>query len=205
VEAIKTLFAFSAVVASQLAIARATGAEVDTDPDSPNFLRGKWGPMRVDFSAGFQGHIRLALRLAKHVYESKVSGEKPSSEPTEIVGTYLRGKESPSASFAHDVLLSRKTEGGYGTDIIGKTVYPFGDPEKKGYERAKSSALFKRIDPMLHRDAEEAYDLMGWKGGAAAGILSFIGEGVNTYEEDSGGSRSSRPSRPARPTRPSGQ
>jgi hypothetical protein len=183
VEAIKTLMAFSGVVATQLAVARATGAQVDTDPDSRNFLKGRWGPLRVDFAAGFQGHIRLALRLAKTVAgQTKTAEGKPRQSGADMIGTYVRGKEAPLASLIHDVFLSEKKDG-QGTNIVGEPVYPFGDPKKRGYDRVKSSAIFQRIAPMLYRDAQEAYEQMGWKGGAAAGLGSFVGEGVSTYAD----------------------
>lgn len=186
VEAFKTLFAFSGVVATQLAVARAAGAQVDTDPDSPNFLKGRWGNMRVDFSAGFQGHIRVALRLAKTIAgQTKTAEGKPRQSGGKILETYGRGKLSPPASLFYDLYLSEPTKEGRGTDIVGQPVYPFGDPKKRGFDKVKSSALFQRVAPMLYRDAQEAYELMGWKAGAVAGVGSFIGEGVSAYGDKS--------------------
>lgn len=208
VEAFKTLFAFTTLVATNLAIARMTGAAVDLNPDSPDFLKGKWGRMRIDFSAGFQGHIRLALRVARHIYETKVEGVKPTSNFKDIGGKYLRGKLAPNAALLYDVFGSDKTEGenlkpsekGYGTDFVGKPVYPFGDPKEKTVLGRVRTSRFARFTPMVIQDAKEAYDEMGWGAGLSAATASFFGEGVNTYDdkEKSRGRRSPLPPIPHR-------
>ncbi|HWT01177.1 MAG TPA: peptidoglycan DD-metalloendopeptidase family protein [Pyrinomonadaceae bacterium] len=198
-EAFKTLFAFSSLVAAQLALAKMNGAEVATSPEDKKFGKACWGDTCFDFSAGFQSHIRLALNL-----EKAIRGES-NREPMEIFGTYVRGKESPIASIVHDTFLSRRKEG-RGTDVTGEPVYMAGKPGTSGFERLRTSYPFKKLTPMVWNDAIEAYKQSGLGAGLGIGIASFLGEGATSYEqrENRGTSRgTARPSasRPAKPQR----
>lgn len=177
VEAFKTLFSFYAVVGTQLALAKASGAQVDTDPDSADFLKAKWGPLHVDFSAGMQGQLRFAARIAKAVYQRE-QGRKTNNEPMDILARYARGKESPNVSLIHDLFLSRKEKQGYGTDYKGDPTSLLG---KRG-ERIETSALVQRLTPMVIQDALGGYRQQGWSGVAKVAPLTVLGEGVSMYE-----------------------
>jgi hypothetical protein len=182
VEAFKTLFAFTTFVAGQMALAKASGASISFDPDDKKFMKACWGDHCVDFSAGFQGHIKLAFGLGKHIYESKIKGVRPESSAVQKLGTYARGKESPNASFVHDVFFSEKDKEGYGKDITGQSVYVLGKPGTTGWERIKSSRL-ANFSPMVLQDALEAYEKSGLGVGASMGAGSFFGESTTTYRE----------------------
>ena len=180
VEAFKTLFAYGALVSSQLALAKASGAEVDTDPNSPDFLKARWGKLHVDFSAGFQSHIRVALRLMRAFYERQ-QGRPSKTEPLDVLEHYARGKESPNFSLIHDLFLSKKTKvrgETYGTDFKGDPTSLVGVPGN----RRDTSALANRLIPMVISDASDAYDQSGLTGVAEVLPLSVIGEGVSTYD-----------------------
>lgn len=175
VEAFKTLFSFAGLVSSQLALAKLSGAKVGLNPDDPDFLKAAWGPVHVDFSAGFQNHIRVALKLIK-----AMSSDKPKQTPAEILGSYARSKESPNASLVHDLFFSKKVKADgkyYGTDFKGDPTSLLG---LKG-NRMETSALAKRLTPMALQDAVEAIKQLGLKGTPVI-PLSVFGEGVSVYD-----------------------
>jgi hypothetical protein len=180
VEAFKTLFSYAALVSSQLALAKLSGAEVDTDPDSPDFLKARWGKLHVDFSAGFQSHIRVAVRLMKAFYDRQ-QGRKTKTEPVNVLEHYFRSKESPNASLIHDLFLSQKKKvrgETYGTDFKGDPTALLGVPGN----RRDTSALANRLLPMVISDASDAYDADGWAGVGEVLPLAITGEGVSVYD-----------------------
>lgn len=184
VEQFKTLFSFAALVALSLFLAKLSGATIDLDKNSPDFLRARWGKLQVDFSAGFQTHIRAAMRIAEAIYKSNYKGEKVDKFHTAgaIAGTYFRGKEAPAASLAHDLFFSEKDKSGRGKDIIGDPVYATGEPGTGLRNRLLDSAIGKRVFPMVWQDANQAYNEMGWKGVGITLPLTMVGEGVQTFE-----------------------
>src|SRR5690606_16829371 len=64
VEALKDLAAFGGVASTVLGLAKASGAEVETDPRSTNFAKIKVGDTRYDILGGFQQYLRLASVIA---------------------------------------------------------------------------------------------------------------------------------------------
>lgn len=196
-DAWKTVFGHYGLVALQIALARLAGAEVNFDPDdpdfifnpdNPDFLKVKFGGIHhVDFSAGLQSHLRVAARLAKSFYLREFRKEKPRTGPAEIVGKYLRSKEEPNVALIHDLFFSDKkgTESGpRGTNYAGEPVYLTGKPGTGAAERIGSSAIAQRILPIVLQDA-----LAGWKistgpGSTALALTaSVLGEGVTTYSK----------------------
>lgn len=175
VEAFKTLFSHVALVSSQLALAKLSGAKVTLNPDDPDFGKAVWGPIHIDFSAGFQNHIRAALRLIR-----AIGSPEPGKGAIDVLGTYGRSKESPNASLIHDLFLAQKkgVKGNiYGTDFKGDPTAILGVPG----DRWNTSAAAQRLVPMAFQDAIDAYDELGWSGVAETAPLSILGEGVSVY------------------------
>lgn len=174
-EAMKTLMGFYALVGAQLLLAKSTGATVGTDPDKADFGQANWGPLHVDFSAGLRGHLRFAAHLTKAIGEQTIQGHKrpPHQQPLDVLGTYVRTKEAPLVSLAHDTLA--------GEDVTGQPSYLLGDPKRRPVGRFLSSAIVKRFSPIVLQDAKQAFELM--KPGAAVMVipLAVAGEGVQVY------------------------
>lgn len=182
VEAWKRLFAFYGLWSAQaLAMKHLLGFDLDVDPDSPDFGKLRRGKRVYDFSAGTVNHLRFAARMAKRIAESKTGKERPAGEnaPIDVMGQYLRSKESPIASRAHDIFLSRQTKEGYGTDFKGDPVYPFGKPGSGFIGRLTSARVVPK--PLGLEDAIDAYGQMGWPGVAGSLPASTFGEGVQTF------------------------
>jgi hypothetical protein len=172
VESFKTLFNFTALVGTQLALAKLSGANVSMNPDDPDFLKAHWGNFHLDLSAGMQGHIKTALRLAKAI----AGNEKQSAG--DILGTYVRNKEAPIPKVIHDVADKK--------DSMGKPAYAFGEPGKGAMNRVRTSAAVRAFTPMMLADAVQGYKESGMKAEAAAGAAKLFGEGGETYAPTQG-------------------
>lgn len=185
VEAWKTLFSFYGLVSTQLAAAQVAGAEIDTDPDSPDFLKARFtgvSDRHFDVSAGTVNHLRFAARMLKRIYEAKSGQPRKgfNNAPGGVTESYLRSKESPPVSIIHDIFLSRQTKEGQGTNFKGDPVYPFGKPGIGVVGRLKSARLLPK--PIVIDDAMEAYDEMGWTGVATTLPFTFLGESATVYK-----------------------
>lgn len=195
-DAWKTLFGFYGLIAFQMFLAKLAGAEFNLDPDdddfvfnpdSADFLKARFGNVHVDFSAGMQGHLRVAARLAKLFYLREIKHEKTKKGPSDIIGQYLRSKEEPNVALIHDLFFSDKVdtdEGPRGTDYAHKPVYLTGKPGTGFVGRVTTSALAKRVLPIVLQDALDGYQQgIGWKQGGLAWLGSTLGEGVTTYSK----------------------
>ena len=164
-EALKDLATFGGIVTTILGLAKASGAEVETDPRSSNFAKIKVGDTRYDILGGFQQYLKLASVLATNSSKSakgevKELGEgyKPDTRLSTL-GKFARSKLSPVASYLYDALE--------GKDFLGE---PF-DPVE---------GLAERFVPMFIGDTIEAFKEEGLKG-AAKTSPGFFGVGVSTY------------------------
>lgn len=194
VDAWKSLLGFYALTAGTLAIAKATGAQVNiTDPDDPDWLKARWGKVHVDFSAGLQSHLRVAARLGKLLFLREFRPGKQRTGPADILAHYLRSKEAPNVALLHDLFVSDKKavpNAGRGTgvtmrgtNIIGEPVYLTGEPGKGRMQRLRTSALAQRAIPIVLQDIMDAYqEGVSKKQGAAVVAASVFGEGVTTYQ-----------------------
>jgi hypothetical protein len=182
----RTLLAFYGLIGAQLVLANlllrqmGIGAVEWKDPDNPDWGKIRVGNRHFDVSAGLLTHLRVTARIAKRIYEAKRGiPAQPGSSPSDILGTYLRTKESPPVRKVHDTFLSKRTKEGYGTDFKGDPVYPFGKPGAGFFGRPLSSNLVPQ--PLGLQDAIQAYQQMGWWGVATTAPFTFFGESVNVY------------------------
>lgn len=149
-----------------LGVAAASGAEVETDPRSTDFGKIKIGNTRYDIWGGFQSLVRTIAQLAAG-QTKRASGEivdlKPGfgkSTRADVIGKFLRGKESPTVSAAHNLLA--------GTNLVGEPVTPQGE------------ALRLAI-PLYTQDIASLYQSEGIKGVAQGTIPALVGIGVQSY------------------------
>ena len=211
-DAWKSLLGFYGLTASTLAIAKLTGADVNlTNPDDPDWLKAKWGKVHVDFSAGLQGHLRVAARLAKLLYMREYQKDKPRTGPRDIGEHYLRSKLAPNPALLYDLFGSDKKAvpnpgrgtgvTTYGTNVVGEPVMLTGEKGKGTLHRIKTSAVAQRAIPIVLQDVMDAYDEgLSKTQATAATIGSIFGEGVTTYTPKPG---HNAPVPPPRRTQPS--
>ena len=164
-EALKSLGAFVGTGMSILALAKANGAEVGTDPRSADFGKIKYGNTRYDIWGGFQQYARLIGQLSTGEKISTITGKETTlgqgyNAPTRksILGDFFQSKTAPIAS-----LLLRGSEG-----------------EKYGEKFNLPAEVLDRFLPMVSSDAFDLYREYGAKGVAGA-VPGFFGVGSQTY------------------------
>ena len=164
-EALKSLGAFVGTGMSILALAKANGAEVGTNPRSADFGKIKMGNTRYDIWGGFQQYARLIGQLATGEKVSTITGRESTlgqgyNAPTHksILGDFFQSKTAPIAS-----LTLRAMEG-----------------EKYGEKFNLPAEVLDRFLPMVTADAFDLYKEYGAKGVAGA-IPGFFGVGSQTY------------------------
>jgi hypothetical protein len=172
-EALKSLFAYTAVVTTTLGLAKAAGLDVETDPTSTDFARIKVGNTRYDVTAGFQPFVRLAAQLMTGEKKG-VNGDVTSltsggfGQPNRLsaIGDFLKNKESPPMAFAHDLLTLQDRN--------------FNRLDAK-HPMNVAEDIGKDFIPLVAQDMYGVYQDQGGKGVATAVIPDVFGVGVQTY------------------------
>jgi hypothetical protein len=165
-QAIQSMAGLAGAAATVLSLAKAAGAEVETDPRSSDFAKIKIGNTRYDVLGGFQQNLVLLSRM--------ITGEKINSVTGEA-STLGEGYGKPSRLDLGIDFLKNKLNpvAGFGAKLAeGKQ--PNGDP-------LNVPAEFGRLFvPLNAQDAKDLYDERGPLGVlmAAPGLLGF---GSNTY------------------------
>lgn len=163
-EAFKAALAFAGTMTSLLGLAAAAGVRVGTDSNSSDFGKMRFGKTRIDLMGGFQQYIVALSRVITGEYTTS-KGKKidltaggPLSK-YDIILRFLENKESPLFSFMTTMLK--------GTSFDGQPV----EVQKE---------ILQRMTPIVAQDiydiAVENPELL------PAGILSFLGAGVQTYK-----------------------
>jgi hypothetical protein len=177
---------FVGATAGTLALAQAAGFQVDTDSESPDFLKIKTadGKFRYDISGGTVQYIRLAFRLVRSVYD-RAQGNTPEQGKDffSLLRTFGRGKLSPGAGLPVDWYLG-KDGGGKDFDV--------------------TNAVLSRALPLPFTGMYEALSGEGLMGGLQQ-LPDVVGIGTS-YRPDGGGGRSGKggglPSLPKLPELP---
>jgi len=139
-----------------LALAKYSGAaDVNLNPQSPDFGKLKMGKQRIDFWGGFQPIARYAAQAAS----GAVAGDKDKVQRTLL--RFLRSKLAPVPAFGVDVWE--------GETFTGEEV----DPDA---ETARQQLM-----PMFLKDIEESVQEEGIVGGIRA-IPGILGVGVDAYK-----------------------
>ncbi len=155
-----------------LALAAASGADVETDPRSPNFGKAKIGNTTINIWGGSSTLVRTIFQLALGEKKDIKTGEIKPANSLDILSHFARGKLSPTTSLAVD-WLDRKDK----TDFTSTKNYI-------GNEKSLGQALLERITPMT---ASSLYDVYKDAGASTtAGLLPFalVGYGMNTYDAE---------------------
>jgi hypothetical protein len=153
---------------SLLGLAKAAGADVETDPRSPDFGKIRVGNTRWDIWGGFQQYVRIASQIWSGKAKSasgairSLDGESfPYKTRLDQLGSFFRGKLAPVPGTVVDMLA--------GKNVVGEEF----DPAKK------VSELFI---PMIAQDINEAWKDQGVKALFTIGLPSAFGVGTTTYK-----------------------
>lgn len=159
----RDLAAFVGTASSVLGLMHLGGAEVELDPRSTDFARGKWGNTRIDFLGGFQPLIRYSSQIATGERKAE-SGAIFDADRRDTFIRFLRSKLSPSGGAAADLWT--------GETFLGKELET--SPGFIGGEVAS------RFLPLFIQDVAEAAAVDGVKG-ALLTLPAFFGASALTY------------------------
>lgn len=118
-EYLKSLLAIAGVGTTIGELAKMAGGTVEHDSNNSDFMKIKVGNTRIDPYAGMQQPIVLASRLLSGKSTSSVSGKTTDldnpkygqSNRMDVIGRFIRSKESPVAAFAHGLLTGKDGAG----------------------------------------------------------------------------------------------
>ncbi len=176
-----------------LAFLQANGAEIEMDPRSADFGKWRYGNIRGDIWGGEQQMARLAAQFITEERKTS-SGNIDKADRWETVGRFLQSKLAPTPGAAVNFLR--------GEDFSGKDLYGQAPPDSltsaisgmvqdaTGMELpglpapvgGLSNQALRLMVPMIVQTMIEAYQQEGMDGMALAGVTSFFGQGVQSYE-----------------------
>jgi len=104
-EGLKSLLGVAALGTTINALGAIAGAKISTNILSSDFMKSRFGTHVIDPWASFQQLVVGAARF--------LAGKKDSNIPTsrlDVIGQYLKNKESPAASLVHSILTAKRAE-----------------------------------------------------------------------------------------------
>lgn len=168
-EAIKSFFEFVGVGASVLAIAKAGGAEVETDPRSSDFGKIKSGNSRWDIWGGFQQWVRVVSQLAsgeRKTAKGDIIGLSKDKYPFEtrkdVAERFAVGKLAPIPNLVYELLEGQK--------LFGQKLNA-------------SQEVYENAVPLYIQDMREAIKEIGPEAIFTVGLPGFFGVGTQTYRD----------------------
>jgi len=153
------------------ALAKASGAQIETDPRSADFGKIRFGNTRVDMLSGLAQSTVLASRLTSGQTKTpsgelkSIRGEKlPFGRPdaADVAGRFLRTKLSPAIGGTIDIASGR--------DVMGNPVTP-------------GSAIARLAVPLSFTDVYGALKDQGMSRGTAISLLGILGAGVQVQNQ----------------------
>lgn len=164
-EALATVFADAAIIEGVLSLFKLNGWDVETDPQSPDFMKARKGDVRIDPWGGHIQYVRAAVRAsqsAKQIieYNLGLTSKQPKKTPAQIFWDLARFKLSPIPGAALSLME--------GQTAVGEPIQP-------------GKMLGEMVIPMSFRDLYEIWqadpDLL------PVGVMGLFGVGLQTYEE----------------------
>jgi hypothetical protein len=156
--------------ATALTLAGMAGAEIEKDPRSPDFLKMRFGDVRVDMLGGL---VQAAVLMSRLVTGEKktakgeivpLRGDKvpyAGDDAADVIWNFLRTKLSPALGASINAIAGR--------NVIGEKTTPV--------REALNTAL-----PLTWREIYETMQKDGIGPAAAQGIIALLGLGVQNYE-----------------------
>lgn len=171
-QALKTSFNLAATTGTLMAIADASGLNVEWDPRSADFGKVKFGDTRVDLTGGYSAPIRLTAQILSKSTKSSTTGEitklntdKFGARTTgDVLIDFFGGKEAPLVGIINDLYG--------GKDFDGNEI-------KTAEQR--SAYLLSQMIPLIAKDVIELYEDGGLDKALAGGVAAFFGANVQTY------------------------
>jgi hypothetical protein len=161
----QTLMGMGAVIG----LAKLAGAEVETDPNSSDFLKLKFGNARVDIMGGLLQNIVFLNRLLVSGKIKTASGKEKPAKGGDLIWDFSRNKLTP--------LL------GTGLDVRDLA---FGQKPPAGHPQSLSSLVLNLPVPLSYRDVLTMLKEEGVPATTALSLVSTLGWGVQYYDAQAG-------------------
>ena len=149
------------------------GAEVELDPRSSDFGKGKFGPHRFDFWGGYLPLARYTAQFATGQRKTLSEGIITDVDRLEVFFNFMKSKFSPSGAFGKDLIT--------GENFLGEEVSLESLTEIDFYTQ--------RLGPMFMQDVYDAFNFYDDPALAftntAAGVgslLGLYGMGFQTFQ-----------------------
>ena len=138
---------------------------VELNPLSNDFGKGRFGGTRIDFWGGYQPMVRTITQGLFGERKTTTSGQIVPADRLQTIGNYVRGKLSPGASLATDIVAGQTFTGDQFT----------ADPMFLGQQG------LDRITPLVIQDTVNAMMEGGLASGLKAAPASFFGASTSTF------------------------
>jgi hypothetical protein len=165
-EAARNLVAFTGANIGFLGLAKLSGADVELDPRSTDFLRARFGNTRVDLGAGYQSLVRYTAQALLGQRKDLETKEIKDASRVDIAKRFGRTRLAPQLGIPLDLAT--------GKNVAGEDV---------GLEDAALSGVeylaVRDIRGAIRDDRERRGSGMR---GALLGSLALLGAGVSTFD-----------------------
>ncbi|MDO8472953.1 MAG: hypothetical protein Q7T05_03960 [Dehalococcoidia bacterium] len=165
--AAKNIVGYVGAVTGALALAKASGAQVETDPRSSDFGKIRIGKTRFDVTGGDVTMIRYVAQLISSSRKNLQTGKIQKVRPEDLMLQFGKSKASPAVGLAFNLRT--------GKDYTGEDVY-------KAYREQPIRRAVNDFAPMITSDILEAYYEQGWKMAVPVGAAAFVGIGAQTHQ-----------------------
>lgn len=162
-------------------LAAMAGAKVVLDPADSDWLKILVGNTRIDLLAGFQQPMRLVVGSPTNILDRTGllgAARKKEAQSYDPVETMMR-----FASYKLNPMISTGVQLWTGKNVVGKRVNFFGHPYQNPDNKPTEGDIGENFLPMIIPDIYDAYVNGNKAETVGAGILSFLGAGVSTYEK----------------------
>jgi len=170
--------------ATILGLMKATGvAEVETNPNSSDFGKGRIGRQRFDFWGGYQPVMRYIAQIATNEKKSPVTGEsRPIGYDRNMgalitLGNFLRAKAGPGAT---SIALNENAQKNFIGEDLSEATALFGRDIGPTISR-REREIMEQVVPLFHLDLLETIQDQGLIRGAIFGTGGFLGGGLQNF------------------------
>jgi hypothetical protein len=112
-EVMKDMLSYVTTTAGIMLAASAAGAEVEMDPDEPDFLQMRFGDKVYDITGGKAAYLRTFFRMTSALYsrftDNKYNQQKKIERAGSSLFKFFRNKLAPNTGYAVNMALGKNT------------------------------------------------------------------------------------------------
>jgi hypothetical protein len=172
-EGIRTLVGYGIVTTTAALIAKGLGADVDTDWESPSFLKASFGNTHVDLLGPYGSTIRFIIQVG--LSEVEQIKDEPHRDRARIIRNYVSNQSAPFVG----TIWSATT----GKDFLDREIIW----SKEWPQKIRDATMYMWANDAIDAFIDE-YQTSGISKAlpksAAAGTASWLGIGIQTYDDE---------------------